>query len=241
MPDNKTLNATREQNSRWITDAQVGIHQNLEKVVVKHFQKAFQKPIAEHTQLAFDSIKHTVSTSLEEGVPLIFDSCCGTAMSTGIIAKQNPEALVIGIDRSKVRLGKEYNNELPDNLLLVQAECGDFWQLAISEGWKLQKHYILYPNPYPKAKHLKRRWHGHPQFQLLFQLGGEVELRSNWKVYVDEFCQAIGIISEIRNLDASCGEIEHTVSEITPENPLTLFEKKYQDGGQPLYRCVSSL
>ncbi len=109
----------QETKSREITGAQQGIHENLEKVVKKHFQTTNKKPIAEHTQRAFNKIKPRVVESINKAKPLIFDSCCGTAMSTGIIATKNPEALVIGIDRSAVRLSKEYNNNLPENALLV--------------------------------------------------------------------------------------------------------------------------
>lgn len=223
------------QASRRITDAQQGVHKNLEQLVVKHFAIPYQKPIAQHTQEAFDAIKHKVSASLVHGYPLIFDSCCGTAMSTGIIAEQNPQALVVGLDRSAARLSKEYNKSMPSNVLLVQAECADFWSLAVAEGWTLDKHFILYPNPYPKTKHLKRRWHGHPAFPSLFLLGGELELRSNWSVYVDEFCLALKIglkKSSVKNFSN-----KPIVQAVEPVTPLTLFEKKYQENGQSLYQC----
>lgn len=221
-------------DSRRITDAQVGIHANLEKVVLKHLQHKHQKPTAQHTQDAFNQIKPVIVDAIALGKPLIFDSCCGTAISTNIIAKENPSALVIGIDRSAVRLGKEYNHELPENARLIQAECADFWSLAKLEGWKLHKHTILYPNPYPKSKHLKRRWHGHPAFSDLLALGGKIELRTNWKVYADEFCAAANIAI---NDNAICTDVEV----LQKVKPLTLFEKKYQENGQALYRCLIGL
>lgn len=221
-------------DSRRITDAQVGIHANLEKVVLKHLQHKHQKPIAQHTQDAFNQLKPVIIDAIALKKPLIFDSCCGTAMSTSIIATENPDALVIGIDRSAVRLGKEYNNELPKNAWLIQAECADFWCLAKQEGWKLFKHTILYPNPYPKSKHLKRRWHGNPAFSDLLALGGDIELRTNWKVYADEFCAAASIASKEESV---CTGVEL----IQTKKPLTLFEKKYQESGQVLYRCVIGL
>jgi len=220
--------------SRQITDAQEGIHKNLEKIVKKHIQHKTQKPVAQHTQNAFDQIKPCIVRVVSEGKPLFFDSCCGTAMSTAILAEENSDALVIGIDRSASRLSKEYNNKLPENVRLVQADCADFWRLANQEGWKLVKHTILYPNPYPKSKHLKRRWHGHPAFFDLLALGGEIELRTNWKIYAEEFCAAINIAAE--------GSINCTgVDEFEAEIPLTLFEKKYQESGQKLHRCVIRL
>jgi len=215
-------------NIRHITDAQIGLHKNLEKIVKKHLENPSRKPLSQHTQQAFDSIKQQVETHLFRNKPLIFDSCCGTAMSTKIITAQNPNALVIGIDRSAVRLTKSANDNLPNNMLLVQAECSDFWLLAKQAGWKLQKHFILYPNPYPKSKHLKRRWHGHPAFPVLLSLGGKLEVRSNWKVYIEEFCTAANYV-----VDNSCKGVE--TFQANP--PLTLFEKKYQESGQQLYHC----
>ena len=217
-----------ENSPRRITDAQIGLHKNLKKTVKKHQENPSQKPLSQHTQQAFDRIKTQVEAHLANDKPLIFDSCCGTAMSTQLIATQNPDALVIGIDRSAVRLTKSDNDNLPSNVLLFQAECSDFWLLAKQANWVLQKHFILYPNPYPKSKHLKRRWHGHPAFPILLSLGGELELRSNWKVYIDEFCTAANYV-----IDNSCKGVE--IFQANP--PLTLFEKKYQESGQELYRC----
>ena len=220
--------------SREITDAQHGIHENLEKVVRKHCESAFRKPVAKHTQDAFNSIAEHVEKELEKDTPLLFDSFCGTAMSTRIIAGNNPDALVLGIDRSAVRLAKTDNKDLPKNAILLQADCVDFWLLASKAGWKLQKHFILYPNPYPKSKHLKRRCHAHPSYPALLALGGDVELRTNWKVYADEFSEALGYT----NLPNA---VSSGVTKLEVDSPLTLFEKKYQDAGHELYRCIYTL
>jgi len=222
-----------ENNSRAITDAQQGVHENLEKIVRKHCENPYRKPIAQHTLEAFNNIEKQVEKALSKGTPLLIDSFCGTAVSTRLIAQQNPEALVIGIDRSAVRLSKEYEDSIPENAILVQAECADFWMLAQRAGWKTAKHTILYPNPYPKSKHLKRRWHAHPAYPSLLALGGEVELRTNWKVYADEFCRALEY-SGLENVKSSGVEVIDTSD---PFKPLTLFEKKYKEGGQELYRC----
>ena len=104
-------------NVNRITDAQEGIHKNLALIVKKHLNNQYKKPIAQHTQQAFDEVSDKVKAHLVAGHPLIFDSCCGTAMSTQIIARENPDALVLGIDRSAVRLSKEGNLQLPNNVI----------------------------------------------------------------------------------------------------------------------------
>ena len=97
---------------------------------------------------------------------VILDSGCGRGMSTSILASKYPQYPVIGIDRSECRLLR--NASTPDgkppklnNLLLLRAEICDFWMLAArNSDWTIHSNYILYPNPYPKSKHLIRRWHG---------------------------------------------------------------------------------
>ena len=222
-----------DYHSSVITSNQEGVHPKLEEIVTKHLNSQFRRPIAEHTQLAFDKIKEHVEENLKSKYQsLIFDSCCGTTLSTRKIAIMHPESLVVGIDRSIKRLSKEYTEELPSNVLLVQAECSDFWRLALQSGWQLEKHYLLYPNPYPKSSHLKRRWHGHPVYPSLLALGGRIELRSNWMLYVKEFSEAFAIAKPERVTANSSLEV------FIPNDYLTLFEKKYHQSGQILYRCI---
>ena len=81
------------------------------------------------------------------------------------------------------------------NVWLVRAELADFWRLLIANDdgvimttKNIERHYLLYPNPYPKPARLKQRWYAHPAFPLLFQLGGGTTtttttttiVRSNW-------------------------------------------------------------
>ena len=51
----------------------------------------------------------------------------------------------------------------------------------------LARHYVLYPNPWPKIGHLARRWHGHAVFPDLLALGGVFECRSNWRIYIEKW------------------------------------------------------
>jgi transposase-like protein len=47
------------------------------------------------------------------------------------------------------------------NLLLLHCELADFWKLMYYDSNLIvKKHFMLHPNPYPKIKNLKKRWHG---------------------------------------------------------------------------------
>lgn len=220
--------SSTEQASRIVTSNQEGVHENLESELIKHQNNPFKKPIAEHTQQAFEKVAHQVSL---HNAPLIFDSGCGTAHSTRHIATLHPDRLVIGIDRSSARLGKKYEEALPENALTVQADLVDFWRLAQQASWQLANHYLLYPNPYPKSIHLKRRWHAHPVFPTLLALGGILELRTNWKIYAKEFAFAL---NHAGYANARCQRYQ-------ADTAWTLFEKKYHENGQPLYQCKQAL
>ncbi len=213
-------------NSRQVSSSQQGCHQQLEAVVRKHLAQPGRRPPAAHTLAAFERIRPQVEAADK---PLVLDSFCGTGMSTALLAARQPDSLVIGIDKSAHRLQK-HEATSDDNYLLVQADCGDFWRLAQAAGWRATQHYLLYPNPWPKPGQLKRRVHGSIDFSALLELGGEIELRSNWQVYVEEFAQALRLAG-----NAAHAEL------FTSAQPLSLFERKYADSGHPLWRCRCQL
>lgn len=216
--------------SRSVTSNQRGIHEQLDKVVRRHLASPFLRPYPQH---AIDSF-HTITGLVEQhSGPLIFDSFCGVGESTVQIARQHPQALVIGIDKSLVRLQKHDTSHLDPgvgNYHLLRADVDDFWRLAVAAQWTLDRHYLLYPNPWPKSSLLKRRIHGSPLFPSLLSLGGRLELRSNWPVYVREFEQALAIAGHTANSQT-----------INPAKAMTPFERKYQQSGQELWQCICKL
>ena len=169
-------------NSRNITSAQSGIHQQLHMRVARHAASTFQKPVADYNRRAFDL---SMAAWEQAGTsPLILDSGCGVGLSTHHLATQFPDHFVIGVDQSADRLarGLEWPHSVPTNLLLVRADLIDYWRLLHAAGVRLARHYVLYPNPWPKIGQLARRWHAHPVFPTVVALGGEFECRSNWRV-----------------------------------------------------------
>jgi tRNA (guanine-N7-)-methyltransferase len=211
-----------QHNSRPVISNQPGPHKDLARRVNRALTHPLRKPIAEHTRLTFAQAAEWFHA---RQAPLILDSGCGVGVSTRQLAIQFPGHAIIGIDRSEDRLARDHG-ELPPNALLIRADLVDFWRLAEQAGWAPERHYLLYPNPYPKAGHLKMRWHGHAVLPTLLALGGALELRSNWSIYVEEFALAV---TQVTGKQAS-------VSEIAPkENYLTPFEAKYAQSGQSLW------
>ena len=203
---------------------QTGIHEDLTTTIRKHLLSTWQEPIPEHTRIAADKI---VNLARKHSGPLILDSFCGTGMSTTKLAERFPDALVIGIDKSQERLAKHVSAEVA-NYHLIRASCEHTWALLAKAEIRCSQHYLLYPNPWPKKSHLKRRIHGHPAFPLLRALGGNVVLRSNWLTYVEEFEASMHLLG-----------YHSRITEVRATDPLTLFERKYGANNENLWQCES--
>jgi len=172
---------------------------------------------------------------------VILDACCRVRQSTRILAEQNRQALVIGVDKSAHRINRkvagrniedstEEEGSKTQNYHLVRADLNDFYRLVKAANWPVVKHYILYPNPWPKSKHLQRRWHGSAVFPAMTCIGETLILRSNWPLYLQEFQQAAKHVNLFGNITALAIEAQ----------PLTPFEAKYQASGQTCWQLTLS-
>ena len=209
-----------------VISKQRDVHPALEARVRKHLESPWMQPLHRPTKETYRVLeqKEVFCT----GQPLILDSGCGTGKSTRRLARMFPHHLVIGVDQSRSRLAKSgvHCNFLhTENCLLLRAELATFWRLLLKSGLSPERHFLFYPNPWPKPGHLSRRWHGHPVFPQLLALGGEIEMRCNWDVYAREFAKA-GVIATGADINAQI---------IEPDKGITPFEQKYLERGQTLF------
>jgi tRNA G46 methylase TrmB len=221
-----------------------------------------------------DFTNNSVQDLIPKAFPggIILDSGCGTGRSTQYLAQANSDHLVIGIDRSIARLTKTkanqrqpehsddtisdvYTHSIAPNAYIVRAELVDFWTCCMEhdqEFWTqhIERHYLLYPNPYPTLQRLSSRWYAHPSFPLILKLNAnQIILRSNWENYLKEFAQAVMIAND-------CYVNEHGYDHGNPATPYvesakqgpsertdksvawTNFEAKYDAVGEPSFELV---
>lgn len=217
-------------NSRFISSAQEGPHRDLEALVRRHMAHPFRKPLADYNREAF-ALAMAAREAWNPQAPLILDAGCGVGWSTQRIAETFPDHFVFGVDQSVDRISRGKPLPMPANALLIRADLVDFWRLLADNGVRLARHYNLYPNPWPKIGHLARRWQGHAVFPVWRELGGAVECRSNWRIYIEEMAQALSLLSG-----------QPVVAEPwQTDDPMTPFEKKYLASGHELWRCRVSL
>ncbi len=234
-------------NSRPISSTQTDIHENLEKLVAKHATSEFLKPVAACNAAAFD-VSIAAWRRMGES-PMILDAGCGTGLSTLHLATQFPDHFVIGVDQSADRLDRNvaWSGAWPVNFIKVRADLVDFWRLMHQARICPDRHYLLYPNPWPKKHHVARRWHGHAVFPTIVALGGHFECRSNWRIYIDECAAALSQLTAIeieseQYLPNITNEHQSHVGETTVHLiPITPFESKYLASGHTLWRCRTNL
>jgi tRNA G46 methylase TrmB len=173
-----------------------------------------------------------------------------------------------------------------ENVWLVRAELADFWRCLLDaeiryrhempgsnesvptifplRASRVQQHFVLYPNPYPKASRWKSRFYGQASFPLLLAVSGRrLTIRSNWKQYLMEFAHAVRMTSDYfvgasllsagdgqhsdRRLHARHSVISTILSNVTwvvaernkavasVSQAWTNFEEKYHAIGEPTY------
>lgn len=214
-------------DSEPVRSGQDGVHGRLVEVARKHLDSPWLQPLHQPSVAAFEAAAGLLKP--EETVGMVLDSGCGTGASTRALAGLHPGSVIVGVDKSRRRLAKRGYPGIPHRtgrVLLVQADLPTFWRLALEAGWKISRHYLLYPNPWPKPSQLQRRWHAHPAMPVIMRLGDVIEMRCNWRVYAEEFAAVAGLITGERI----------AVQSLTPCRPLSPHERKYLASGHDLFR-----
>jgi tRNA (guanine-N7-)-methyltransferase len=219
------LVASKLQYSPRIVSNQADVHPRLEQIVTRHLKHPFLKPPAVYTRTAYE----TMLGAWGGTSPLIIDAGCGTGDSTLLLAQQYSNAFVVGVDQSAHRLAKAA--ALPENALLLRADVTDFWRLLHADQIKLAHHCWFYPNPWPKAEHVQRRWYAHPAFAAVLALGGRLEVRSNWQIFTRELAASVAV----------AGLTPPGIVQIQAAQPISLHERKYRDSQHALYQVVIHL
>lgn len=204
---------------------QNGPHPSLIDMVKSYAQNTYLRPIANHQLAAFHQICQFVNASMR---PVILDSGCGTGLSTTKLAQLYPDHIVVGVDKSAARLSRNESASLT-NLLLVRADVIDLWRL-LEKQLPIVRHYLFYPNPWPKISQIKRRFYAHPVFKTMIMISPYLEVRTNWIVYAEELIIALRALGQ-----------EPKLTMKTDSAYMSLFEKKYVETECPIYIVTNQL
>jgi tRNA (guanine-N7-)-methyltransferase len=198
----------------------------VDRRVQRHLVAPWLHPVADHQREVFEQLLAWWDR-VPSGARIELDAGCGTGASTQALALANPYTWVIGVDKSHDRLGR--HPTLPPNGALLRGDMIDLWRLIAAKGLRFDATWLLYPNPWPKPGQLARRWHGHPVFPLIVECTRNLELRTNWRIYAEEFAHALA-----RVLGRPVA-----VERLQGGAPISPFERKYQASAHALWRVAS--
>ncbi len=205
------------------TSNQEDIHKNLEPTINRHLKSTYKKPVAVHNEKEFKNILNIIKNT-----KFILDTGCGTGLSSEYLSNKYPEHHILGLDKSVNRLDKtEAQNK---NLSFHRIDLIDFFLLADKANLKSEITYFLYPNPWPKSEHFKRRWHGHPIFSKILKTSKKIILRTDWRIYIEEFRKALEI-HRYKHEEISKLELNYGISR---------FEQKFIKQERNLYELIAN-
>ena len=208
----------------------------VEALLDRHLRAPYKYPVAppgETDEIDASATLIQLKNAQARGCPIILDAGCGTGESSAELARIRPDHLVLGVDRSEHRLLKGRNQTTgadPINLQFQRADLVRLWLRADEIALRFDRLYLFYPNPYPKPGQLQRRWYGHSIFPALLSGATCIEIRTNWRIYAEEFAHAAQY----------CGCTGVVVEPFHTERPTTAFERKYAASGHALWRVSIS-
>ena len=160
--------------------------------------------------------------------PLDLEIGCGVGFHPIRYAQTHPDRDLVAIEHTAIKFEKFKrrleNHPQIQNVLPVHGNAIS-WVTHQARPELFERVFLLYPNP-------NHFWYKHPfmhQLVLVMKKGGLFELRTNLKDYADE---AIEYLSEAFNLTLE-QNITLTLQETNA--PVSHFEKKYLERGEPCY------
>ncbi|MRG87746.1 tRNA (guanosine(46)-N7)-methyltransferase TrmB [Salinibacillus xinjiangensis] len=196
----------------------------------------FMKENQQIVELSPLSHKGTWSDVFGNDNPIHLEIGSGKGQFIANMAKQHPEFNFIGMERVKsVIVGaiKKVKEKEVSNARLVNENAVDLRDLFAEN--EVNKIYLNFSDPWPKARHEKRRLTYHTfltQYKHILKPDGEIVFKTdNQKLFeysVESFSK-FGMLIEELTLDL------HALQD--PLNVMTEYEQKFSQKGQSIYRC----
>jgi tRNA (guanine-N7-)-methyltransferase len=131
----------------------------------------------------------------------------GFGMGTSLLtmAKENPDQDFIGIEVHRPGVGSlmaSIEEESIKNIRIYSADVREVFEHGIPEN-SVSKILILFPDPWPKNRHHKRRL---VQSTFLEQLskkllaGGIVHMATDWQEYAEQMVAALESVNDLKNI-----------------------------------------
>jgi tRNA (guanine-N7-)-methyltransferase len=178
--------------------------------------------------------------------PLIIEIGCGTGTATAAMAQAEPQFNLIGIEVYKpglAQLVQRLEREGIENVRLVRGDAVDVLEHMIAES-SLTGVRVFFPDPWPKARHHKRRLIQPATMALIasrLRPGGILHVATDHADYAEHIA-AVGAAEPqlIGMNEAVVGDREHFdgAAPIGFDRPVTKFESKAHRAGSAITELI---
>ena len=191
-----------------------------------------------------------VASSYGRVAPLLVDIGGGMGEATRAWATQHPDHDVVAVELHRpglARVLKELDLEGPTNVRVVEADATAL-MAQWPEAW-LAGIRVLFPDPWPKRRHVDRRLVDtrfiHRAADLLAP-GGVLHLATDWPEYADQMraCLAteprlvgvVDVVDQPKPLDETTAEVPagEPWRSHRPDRPVTAYEARGSGAGRPI-------
>lgn len=183
----------------------------------RHDSEAASEPLDTHAWFGRDA-------------PVVLEIGCGTGTSTLAMAQSEPDVDVIAVEvyrRGLAQLLSAIDRENVTNIRLIRGDAVDVLQQLIAPG-SLSGVRVFFPDPWPKARHHKRRLLQPGTVALIadrLQTGGVLHAATDHPGYADQ-------IAEVGDAEPALSRLDtRRESAISVVRPATKYESKAQDAG----------
>lgn len=165
--------------------------------------------------------------------PLVLEIGCGMGDSTRIHAAREPSTDIVAVDvhtRGVATLLRAIDRDALTNVRVVLGDAVGLVEQRIGPG-ALSGVRIYFPDPWPKARHAKRRLVQGPFVALLVDRlapGGFVHLVTDWPDYADQMLAVVDAEPGLENPFAGFAPRMH-------DRPVTKYERRARRLGHPVH------
>src|ERR1700761_519541 len=169
--------------------------------------------------------------------PLVLEIGCGTGTSTLAMAQAEPGVDVIAVEvyrRGLAQLLSAIDRESVTNIRLIRGDAVDVLESLIAPG-SLSGVRVFFPDPWPKARHHKRRLLQPATVALIadrLRLGGVLHAATDHPGYAEQIAEVGDAEPRLKRVDP-LGELAISVI-----RPMTKYENKAQDAGSTVTELV---
>jgi tRNA (guanine-N7-)-methyltransferase len=156
------------------------------------------------------------------------------------MALRHPDKRYVGIERfaeGHRKLVKKARSEGAENVLTMVGDAYIILNLAFEQG-ALDSVTVNFPDPWPKARHARRRLYTEEFFRIAarkLKVGGALYLATDDRPYAEQAARALAVISELTSMHPDRPWLDSS-----PHPVQTRYETKWIREGRPLHYFVFS-